>query len=297
MTTAKSFFLFLINFLFLTLQNNSYANDEKIKIIAEETHIRSFYEEPNNDKKGDKKDQPENKEAKKIEENTTAQPQTAKIVGSEIEIITKIFTKLKIPFEIQLVHWTQTLPMMISGEADIAVGIEKKSKFDKYVNFTRTPTYTKNYSFYGLANESRTSNIMTFEDALSHNYTVGIIVGFTYPKVFWDAYPFQNKQLNTHLIEGKDIRANIIKLKERKIDLMIADRERTDIILKKIGADETIFQYKNLLYWKEFFLVFSKKLKQEKFELLKGKIDRELYKMTESEEINEINQSWIKKGT
>jgi len=30
--------------------------------------------------------------------------------------------------------------------------------------------------------------------------------------------------------------------------------------------------------------------------MLKLKIDRELYKMTESGEIDEINQSWIKKG-
>ena len=308
MTTTNKNILFFIIFFLLNLQNKTFPvetknlvekenlikNIDKIKIIAEETPIRSFFEEPGNDKKNDKK---ENKDQKSPENATPTISTTQKIVGSEIDIVSRIFNKLKIPFEIEIVHWTEMLPKMISGEADMAIGIEKNSKFDKYVNFTRTPTYTKNYSFYGLSSQLKDTFVMSFEDAVAHNYSVGILIGFSYPKVFWEAYPFENKQLNSHLFEGKNIRDNIIKLKERKIDLLIADRERTNIILKKIGADETIFQYKNILYWKEFFLVFSKKLKKEKYEMLKAKIDRELYKMTESEEINEINESWIKKGT
>ncbi|WP_397602029.1 transporter substrate-binding domain-containing protein, partial [Silvanigrella sp.] len=183
MTTAKKNILFFIIFLLLNLQNKTFAvetktmiekenlikNEDKIKIIAEETPIRSFYEELGSDKKNDKK---ENKDPKSPENSTSTISTEKKIVGSEIDIVSKIFNKLKIPFEIEIVHWTEMLPKMITGEADMAFGIEKNSKFDKYVNFTRTPTYTKNYSFYGLSSQLKDSFVMSFEDAVAHNYSV-----------------------------------------------------------------------------------------------------------------------------
>lgn len=265
--------LFLIITLLLTIQNISHSIEKKFKIIAEEIPIYSFYETPK-----------------------TEQLPQPKIVGSDIEIISKIFDRLKIPYEIELVHWTQLLPMLKTGEADMALGIQKNSAYDKFVDFTRTPTRSKSYSFYGLSSQLRESKVMTFEDALSHNFIVGIMVGFTYPKEFWDAYPFEKKQLNSHLVEAHTFRENMIKLKEKKIDLFIGDRERINAILKKVGADETIFQYKNILYWKDYFFVYSKKIKKLNIDGIKTQIERELYKMTESDEIPEINLLWIKKG-
>ncbi len=256
------------------MQNKSNSIEKKFKIIAEDTPIHSFYETPK-----------------------TEQLSQPKIVGSDIEIVTKIFDRLKFPYEIELVHWTQILPMLKTGEADMALGIQKNSKYNNFVKFTRIPTRSKNYSFYGLSSQLKKISVMTFEDALKYNFSVGIIIGFTYPKVFWDTYPFENRQLNRHLIESNTFRDNMIKLKEKKIDLFIADRERVNVILKKVGADETIFQYKNILYWKDYYFVFSKKSKEPKIKSMIIKIERELYKMTESDEINEINVSWIKKGT
>ncbi len=273
-TTLQRFTLILTIIILISVQNKSYSFEKKFKIIAEETPIHSFYESPK-----------------------TEQLPQPKIIGSDVEIVTKIFDRLKFPYEIELVHWTQILPMLKTGEADMALGIQKNSKYDKFVKFTRTPTRSKNYSFYGLSSQLRKVSIMTFEDALTYNFSVGIIVGFTYPKEFWLAYPFENKQLNRHLIESNSFRDNMIKLKEKKIDLFIADRERVNVMLKKVGADETIFQYKNVLYWKDYYFVFSKKTKEPKINLMKIKIERELYKMTESDEIPEINLSWIKKGT
>ena len=289
-------------------QNFSYGEVKKFKIIAEETPIHCFYEteefiklaESNNNNKSNKNDKGEKPAppAKPVQiaqkEETSTQP---KIIGSDVEIITKIFTKLKIPFEIEIVHWTQVVPKLISGEADMAIGIEKTKKNEKRFYFTRTPMRSKNYSFYGLESQLKKDEVMTFEDALLLNYRVGIMVGFTYPKEFWDAYPFENKLLNSHLFESKTFRDNMIKLKEKKIDLFIGDRERVNVILKKIGAEETIFQYKNILYWKDYFFVYSKKLKAPNIDKIKVEIERELYKMTESEEIPAINLSWIKKGT
>jgi hypothetical protein len=51
------------------------------------------------------------------------------------------------------------------------------------------------------------------------------------------------------------------------------------------------------LYWNDYYFVFSKKTKEPNIETIKMQVERELYKMTESDEIHEINLSWIKKGT
>lgn len=276
------------------LQSKVFPLEKKIKIIVEETPIRSFFEEASEQKtpKKEAPDKPPETPQEKNSENII----TKKLVGSDIEIATKIFTKLNIPFEIEVVHWREMLPKIIAGEADMALGIEKNSKYDPHVIYPRTPTYTKNYSFYARANQLQDTYTMTFTDALAGNYRVGIIIGFSYPKVFWEAYPFENKQLNSHLKEGKNLRDNLIKLKEKKLDLVIADRERTDILLKKMGAEEAILKYKNILFWKEFYLVFLKKSQNSKISELKSKIERELYKMTESEQIKEINDFWVTKG-
>ncbi|APJ03255.1 substrate-binding periplasmic protein [Silvanigrella aquatica] len=289
----KSFCLTII--LFLCTQSISFAAEKKFKIIVEETPIHSFLEIPGSNPAPKSKSESK-APVPKIVYKPGEEPKPV-LVGSDIEIVTKIFDKLKIPVEIELVHWTRLLPMMINGEADMALGIQKNSKFDKFVNFTRLPVRSKNYSFYGLTKQVGESQVMSFEDALAHHYRVGIIVGFTYPKIFWDYYPFENRVLNSHLVESYTFRDNIIKLKEKKIDLFIADRERVNVILKKIGADETIFQYKNVLYWKDYFFAFSKKTKEPKIKLIRAFMDREIYKMTESDEIPEINLEWIKKGT
>ncbi|WGL59270.1 transporter substrate-binding domain-containing protein [Pigmentibacter sp. JX0631] len=285
----------ILIFFIILMQLKVIALEKKLKIIVEETPIRSYLEDVLNEKKTAKKDPNEKPSDAKEEKGGENTPQK-KLVGSDIEITTKLFARLNIPIEFEIVHWTQVLPKIISGEADLALGIEKKSKFDKYVIFPRLPTYTKNYSFYALAKQVQENPIMTFEDALAHNYSVGILVGFSYPKIFWDAYPFENKQLNNHLKEGRSLRNNLIGLKEKKFDLILADRERADVLLKKIGAEETITHFKNILFWKEFYLVFSKKMVNDKFPELKSKVERELYKMTESEQMKDINESWVFKG-
>lgn len=264
-------FIFTI-MLFFIIQNKIYSEEKKFKIIAEEIPIHSFYETPKTD--------------------TIPNP---KIIGSDIEIAKKIFDKLKIPYEIQLIHWTQILPMLKTGETHIALGIRKNKAIDKYVDYTRTPMRTKTYSFFGELNKKNKVKTMTFENALKNNFTVGIRVGFTYPKEFWKVYPFENYQLNHHLVESHSFKENIIKLKEKKIDLFLADRERVSVLLNTLGAEETIFQYKNILYWKDYFLVFSKKIKDPNLNSIKLKIERELYKMAENNEISDINKYWIKK--
>lgn len=257
----------------LLISKNASYPQEKFKIIAEEIPMHSFYEN---------------------EKNATVEK--SKIVGSDIDIATRIFTKLKVPIEIELVHWTKVLPMLKTGAADMALGIQKLPAIQKYAYFPRTPSRSRNYVFYGLYNVFSKVHTMEFERALKHNLRVGIVIGFTYPKEFWETYPFEDKQLNSHLYEGNSYRENIIKLRQNKIDLFIADKERASLLLKKVGADETIFQYKNILYWRDYYFAFSKKTKFPKIEDLQKKLERELYKMTESDEIPEINTYWIKKG-
>ncbi|RDB35670.1 MAG: hypothetical protein DCC88_08915 [Spirobacillus cienkowskii] len=285
MKKFKAFIQIPIIIIFILLQNFSLAEEKKFKIIAEAIPIRSFYEVV----------EPDKKQANKPKETTETQ-EKPKIVGSDIEIISKIFNKINIPFEIELVHWNQLQSKIKNGETDMILGITKKSKYAPYVHFTRLPSYSKTYSFYAFADKVKEKTVMTYENAVAHNYTVGIRVGFKYPKEFWDGYPFQDRVMNNHLYEFRSYKDCINKLKQKKIDLCLADRERTNPLIKKLGDEENIFQYKNVLYWLDFYFAFSKKSKYPNLDKIKSQVDRELYKMTEQEELAEINLTWINKG-
>ncbi|KAB8031971.1 substrate-binding periplasmic protein [Fluviispira multicolorata] len=276
---------------FFSIQKQLIGEEKKIKIIAEEVQMHSFYEVIKIDPKAPpKKEDPKNP-VEPVDPN--APP---KIVGSDVEIVTRILKKLKIPFEVEIVKWNELVPMIKEGKADIALGIQKSVLLKKYAYFPRTSLRTRNYIFHRLKTEIGDSETLSYEEAVAKNLIVGIVVGFTYPKEFWDFYPYENLQLNRLLYETKDYKDNIIKLKQNKIDLFIADRERTSALLKKLGAEETVFQYRNVLYWRDYYCVFPNKAQYPNKEKLLSQFERELYKMKEKDEIPVINEMWIEKG-
>ena len=136
---------------------------------------------------------------------------------------------------------------------------------------------------------------MSYKDILEHNYTVGINIGVIYPKEFWMAFPFEGRLLNSHLQESSSIEENIHKLKIKKIDVFLADNELAFVALKNAGATDVIFQYKNILYWKDFYCVFSKKSKLKNITTIQEQVQKSLYKMQEERQLKEINAYWVNK--
>ncbi|WP_186645914.1 substrate-binding periplasmic protein [Fluviispira vulneris] len=282
----------VIIILFLIFQKNSCAEDKKIKIIAEEVDMHSFFEviKPVDPKAPPKKEDPK-KPVEIVDPN--APP---KVVGSDVDIVTKILQKLKIPYEVQIVKWKELEPMIKEGKADIALGIQKTEKYKKYAYFPRIPLRTRNYVFHRLTSEIGNKETLSYEEAVGQNLTVGIVVGFTYPSEFWDNYPYEKLQLNRLLYEGRDYKDLVIKLRQKKIDLFIADRERTTMLLKKIGAEESVFKYRNVLYWRDYYCIFPNKSTFPDKDKIIQQFERELYKMKESDLMTIINEMWIEKG-
>jgi ABC-type amino acid transport substrate-binding protein len=261
----------LFKSLFFLLPCLVFAQEKKkLKIISEETPFHAFFE------------------VSKREGSPTGQ-----IIGSDVAIITNILTKLNVPFEIQLVNWFQLLDMLRNGQADLALGLEKIPQVRKIAYFSKYALRSRNYHFYGLSSEVQNSKSLTLKQARNRNWKVGIMVGYRYPSIFWDVFPFENKILNKNLEEGNSYQQNIIKLKQKKINLFLADQERMNLLVRKLGADEIIFQYKNVLYWKDFYISFSKKSNYPHLQDLKKDLDREIYKRVENDEIPRIHASWI----
>ncbi len=101
---------------------------------------------------------------------------TVKYLGTDFDIINTIFKSINVPYTLRIVAWHEIVPLLASGEADMAVGVQKSKDLLEVASFPKTPLRTKHFLFYGLKKDAR-SETMTYENALGHNYTVGIVVG------------------------------------------------------------------------------------------------------------------------
>ncbi|MES2615914.1 MAG: transporter substrate-binding domain-containing protein [Bdellovibrionota bacterium] len=212
--------------------------------------------------------------------------------GADIEIMKTILDSLKIEYKLQIVSEDEIKPMLSSGEADIALGVEKTDLIKNVADFPKTPLRSKYYFFYGRSQEAK-STIMTYKNALAHNYTVGILVGYLYPQSFWEAFPYENLVLNSHIVEERDYEDHIKKLKQKKIDLFVGDKDLVRMAIQKLEASGDVYQYKNILYWKDFYSAFSKKSKFKNLDTAKEQIKKSLYNMQERGQLKEINDFWV----
>ncbi len=256
---------------------------QKVKIIARDDEFYSPVVQQSKDKFNFNKSNPRSKI------NTHFR-------GPDFEIIQNVFETIDVEYELQLVPPRNIEILLKSGEADIGLGMKRNKETLLYADFPRIPMRTREYFFYGRAQEVQ-ENRMTFEKVLEHNYTIGILTSVNYPRQFWELFPFDDNLLNSHLLEIKDYEESIRLLKQRKIDLFLGDKDKTNPVIRDLGADDIIFQYRNILYWYDFYCGISKKSKIKDLDELKRKIQRSLYKMQESGKLKEINEHWINNKT
>lgn len=262
------------HFLFLLLllpSLNSFA--ETIKIIAKNDSIYSFTKTD--------KDIYNFKSKKEVV-----------FLGANFIIMKKIMDDLKLSYTFQIVPESDIERLLQSGEADIALDVQKNNQTIKFADFPRTPLREEEYFFFGRKQDAK-SEKMTYENVLAHNYLVGIQVGFRYPKEFWQAFPDENFSLNSHLIEAQTNDDNIHKLSTKRIDLFLAEKNTAELALKKLGKEDAVVQYRNILFWINYYCAFSKKSSLKNIDEIKEKIQRSLYKMQEKNLLQEIVNSWI----
>ena len=154
---------------------------------------------------------------------------------------------------------------------------------------------TQNYVFFGRKKDSK-GPTMSFENILMHNYNVGISAYVRYPENFWKMFPYEGKVLNNHLVEYNSYDKSIADLKSKKIDVFIGNKDLVNSILSRTNNTNIIFQYKNILYWKDFYCAFSKSSPLKNKEEIKLKVQKLLYKMKETNELKEITEHWIEKN-
>ena len=218
----------------------------------------------------------------------------SQFLGANFEIIKKIFVSLNIKYTFQIVPENEIEVLLKNGDADMALDMQKNNNTLKFADFPNIPTRTQNFVFFGRTQEAKNLT-MTYKDILEHNYTVGISIGAIYPKEFWKTFPFEDSTLNSHLQEAGSIEENIQKLKTKRIDLFLANKELGILALNKAGAIDVVFQYKNILYWKNFYCAFSKKSKLKNILDIEDQVQKSLYKMQEENQLKEINAYWINK--
>lgn len=293
------------------------SNSQVIRIVAEEDPTYSFSETgedknpsppDKNSSHSDKNSSPADKSASHSEKKPSHSDKKSNYLGADFEIIQKAFARIErervlidksappLKYTLENVPYEELESLLASGEADIVLGIQKSKKLLSIADFPRTPMRIKNFVFYGRKEDvAPGKTVMTYNDVLTHNYIVGINIGFLYPREFWKYFPYQDFQLNNHLRELSSYKANVKHLSKKTIDLFVANRDKMSFILSKMEEAEEVFQYKNILYYKEYYCALSKKSKIKNRDDVLRKIQRALYKMYETDELNDIVKDWMSK--
>lgn len=215
--------------------------------------------------------------------------------GTDFEIIQQVFDSLRINYKIEIVPNEDLLLRLEKGTADIALGVDKTGGKEEFATFPKIPMRSYNYIFFGRKKEA-TSGVMSYASVRQHNYKVGITLGTVYPKSFWNAFPFENNVLNSLLDEVPANMDNIVRLNNKKIDLFVGNKDVVNALLKKEGLEDTIIQYKNVLFWKDFYCAFSKKSKQKNIDDIRKKVEKELYQLEQRNVLKTKDIFWLEKN-
>jgi ABC-type amino acid transport substrate-binding protein len=142
------------------------------------------------------------------------------LTGGDVEFIKELFQRLEIPYTIEVVPATNIIPMLKSGQADMALGIQKEKDISPIVNYPNYPMRSRNYVFYGRKEDQEKKikkKTITYQDVIKNKFRVGITMGFTYPPEFWQAFDGTGQELNPLLIEKRDYVEDLGELRSKTL--------------------------------------------------------------------------------
>ncbi|MCK4997084.1 transporter substrate-binding domain-containing protein [Candidatus Pacearchaeota archaeon] len=215
--------------------------------------------------------------------------------GADVEIVDKIFKKMGILYEIQILPWVDAEKLMKSGTADLIFSISYKENREEYLyyndkhrKFKETGEISDDtiwmieYIFYKQKGREFDfdSEATIYETIKKNDYSVGIINGQTYFDEFWDI-PF-------NFYSFKTIEDMMNSLNDGVIDLAVTDKIAGSAKLVQIGLYDEIEIASDSLYLKPYHMLFTKKSNYPNKDGIRKQFYVELSKMMESGEFQEI---------
>ena len=215
-------------------------------------------------------------------------------MGSDIEILDKILENSNYSPQYEFVTENQLVPKILSGQADLVLGVMKNKKWENISYFLKTPIRTFHYVFFTRVDDMLMQT-MTYENAKEQNKIISIFSYKRYPEEFWKHFPYQNKILNDHIVEVKKAENAFQKLTDKKVDLSLLEKEIGRSKIKKMNLEDKLDHYKNILFFQDYYVGISKKsdLYTKKDDI--KKIEKNLSQLENQNKTIEILEEWVNK--
>jgi len=145
--------------------------------------------------------------------------------GLSLDLMTEIFRRLKLPFELKLYPMQRCINQMKTGIRDAMTMISKNSDREKILDFTLPIMESVGFVYYDA---SRKQSIEWNQFSDLKPYHIGIVMGYNYGEAFNNARS-KNKLSVQEVIR---IEQNFSKLIAGRIDVMLANQAEISEFLR-----------------------------------------------------------------
>lgn len=219
-----------------------------------------------------------------------------KAVGIGVDIMSHIFKKMNVAFEVRILPWARAWKMIEAGKVDAASSISRKKERMQYLSYPNEDIWTSEYIFFVRRDKKKTSS-MSYAQAGKENLKIGVIKGNTYHEDFWKAFPNKaDGTLNDQLEEAADAETNLRKLARGRIDLYVVDKIIGRYLISMMNLEDEITWYDNILFSKGYTIAFVKKSGYPRLKQIEERFEKELKRLKKSGQYNEIQKKWIKEN-
>ena len=221
------------------------------------------------------------------------------VKGINAEVISRIMTRLEIPFELQVYPFTRSWMMAERGKVDAVSSVSyqpfrEDAVFytDEQREFLSKGTYPSNYLWKGeyvfFLETSREASFRFsgYEDKAFENYKVGVVKTYSYNEEFRNA--------DITRVTFATPQAALAALAEGKIDLVPLEHTAGAGIVKELGLGKKVTHCDPTIFSKPYYLTFTKKSSYPDLEEISIRFYAELAKMRATGEYDSIYESYIR---
>ena len=224
------------------------------------------------------------------------------VVGIDIDIATHIFKKMNIPITFKILPWKRAWRMVETGKTDAVLSTSRKKNREPYLWYPKENMWISEFVFF-VRKDKFQPNFKGYETAIQQKLKVGIINGNSYHPSFWTAFPYQDGSttfqgpsigLNEYLDGGNNLKINLKKLANGRIDIYPADKVFGRYTTKLLGLQNKLTYYDTVLYSKPYPMPFAKKSNYPNIKRIADRFDRALSALKQSGKYQSFFDKWLK---
>ncbi|MCK8060640.1 MULTISPECIES: ABC transporter substrate-binding protein [unclassified Fusibacter] len=205
------------------------------------------------------------------------------VKGIGQDVIKEAFERMGYEVKVQFVPFKRALELIELGQADVLTNVNKTAERETFATFCNVSVLTSQTNLFVLKN----SRIEYSGDILAmKGYTIGINRGYTHGDIFDQAV----KDEFLTVEEAEDTEHNLLKLIDKRIDILMENKLSVQALAKKLGLQNDIKFLEPEYRTANLYTMFSPK--SSVIELI-DEFDEKLIELREDGTLQKILDSYV----